>query len=121
MKRHLLSALSVSVIVFALGAIPLCLSAQAPSHTIEVHAKRFVFSPSEVTIKKGDTVKLVLISDDVTHSLVVDGLRVNEEIKKGQPSEVTLSPSSTGDFKGRCGHFCGSGHARMVFVVHVVG
>ena len=39
--------------------------------TIEIHARRYVFSPAEITLKKGETVKLRLISDDVAHSLVV--------------------------------------------------
>jgi cytochrome c oxidase subunit 2 len=93
--------------------------AQEQPHTIEIHAKRYAFTPSEVTLQKGETVTLRLISDDVPHSLQVPGLKINSTIVKGHPSEVTVTPESAGDFKGKCGRFCGSGHGSMIFNVHV--
>jgi cytochrome c oxidase subunit II len=118
MKRSFARTLAVWATVSILFTASL--RAQEASRTIEVHAKRFAFSPSEISIRKGETVKLVLISDDVTHSLVVPDLHINQELKKGHPSEIEVTPANDGDFHGKCGHFCGSGHARMVFVVHVV-
>lgn len=92
---------------------------QAP-RTIEIHAKRYQFAPSEITIKKGETVKLEIISDDVSHSLSIPGLNVKgETVSKGHPTELTITADKTGDFKGQCGHFCGMGHGKMVFTVHV--
>jgi cytochrome c oxidase subunit 2 len=38
----------------------------------------------------------------------------------GHVTEVKLTPGTVGDFKGKCGHFCGSGHGSMVFTIHVV-
>jgi cytochrome c oxidase subunit 2 len=93
--------------------------AQEAVRAIEIHAKRFSFTPSEITVKKGETVKLVLTSDDVTHSLVIPDLHVNAKITKGQSTAVTITPNSTGDIHGKCGHFCGSGHGSMTFTVHV--
>ena len=92
---------------------------QDPGHVIEIHARRFAFEPSEINLRKGHPAKLRLISDDVTHSLVVRGLHINQEISKGHPVEITVTPTSTGDFKGECGHFCGSGHAYMQLTIHV--
>lgn len=93
--------------------------AQQTEHTIEIHAHRFSFEPSEITLKRNETVQLRLISDDVTHALLVPDLGINQEIKKGKPVEITVTPSTDGDFHGQCGHFCGSGHGSMLFVVHV--
>lgn len=93
--------------------------AQESVPTIEIHARRYVFVPSEVTLTTGKPVKLVLISDDVPHSLVVEGLKINKEVTKGHPAEITITPSSAGDFHGECGRFCGSGHGSMLFMVHV--
>jgi cytochrome c oxidase subunit 2 len=95
------------------------LYAQQTAHTIEVHAQRFSFVPAEITVTKGEPVALELISDDVPHSLVVKDLGINETITKGHTSEVTFTPANSGDFKGECGRFCGSGHGSMLFVVHV--
>ena len=93
--------------------------AQEPTNTIEIHAQRFSFIPAEINLKKGETVKLRLISDDVAHSLVVPALKINAPMVKSHPTEITVTPESTGDFKGQCGKFCGSGHGSMVFTVHV--
>ena len=94
----------------------------APSavRTVSIHAKKFEFVPTEITLTKGQTVKLELTSDDVEHSLVVKGLGINGDMVKGDVTEVTVTPQHTGDFAGKCGKFCGLGHHKMHFVVHVV-
>jgi cytochrome c oxidase subunit II len=97
------------------------LSDQAAVRTVEIHAHRYAFEPSEITVRKGETVKLTLISDDVPHSLLISALGINEAATKSHPGEATLTAKSDGDFHGRCGRFCGSGHGRMVFTVHVIG
>jgi cytochrome c oxidase subunit 2 len=93
--------------------------AQEASRTIEVHAKRFSFEPAEIAVKKGETVTLHLISDDVPHSLLIKDLKINQEVKKDHPADVTFTADKVGDFHGKCGRFCGSGHGSMVFTVHV--
>ncbi len=92
---------------------------QGSGRVIEIHAHRFEFSPSEITLKKGETVVLRLSSDDVPHSLVVKDLGINQEVSKNHPQDVTVTPDKAGDFHGKCGRFCGSGHGSMVFTVHV--
>lgn len=92
--------------------------AQSPQK-ITILAHRFAFEPNEITVKKGQEVTLVLQSQDVAHGLVVEGLGVRTEVKKGQSSEVKLTPQSTGTFRGKCAHFCGSGHGKMTLTVHV--
>ena len=108
-----------------LGALTfLCLgsaTARESGRTIEIHAHRYAFTPSEITMKKGETVTLKLYSDDVPHSLLIKGLGINQTIAKGKPVEVTFTASRTGDFPGQCGRFCGSGHGKMTIAVHVTG
>lgn len=108
--------------IFAVLLIPAVnpgLFAQNSSHIIEIHARRFEFSPAEITVKKGETVTLSLISEDVPHSLLIEGLGVNKTIVKGHVTQVTFVSDKTGDFPGRCGRFCGNGHGSMRFLVHV--
>ena len=93
--------------------------AQEAARTIDIHAKRFSFSLEEITLKKGETVKLVITSDDVTHALLVPDLHINATTTKDHPAELTITPDKVGDFAGKCGHFCGPGHSTMKFVVHV--
>jgi len=87
--------------------------------TIEVHAHRFAFEPAEITVKAGETVRLRLVTDDVPHSLLVKPLNLDLTATKSNPAETVLKPAAPGDYAGRCGRFCGSGHARMTFTVHV--
>jgi cytochrome c oxidase subunit II len=110
------AVLAASVLLLMLSGISI---AEQPAKTITIHAKRFAFDPAEITVKKGEEVKLSLVSDDVPHSLVVKELNINAPIAKNKPTEISFTPEKTGDFKGVCGRFCGTGHGSMKFMVHV--
>jgi cytochrome c oxidase subunit 2 len=116
-KIPTLAALALVLAVVAAPPVP----AQNEQPVIEIHAKRFSFSPAEITVKRGETVTISLISDDVPHSLLIEGLGVNAAVSKGHPIQVEITPGKSGDFAGRCGRFCGVGHGSMRFVVHVTG
>lgn len=87
---------------------------------ITIHAKRYAFVPAEITLHKGQTSNLLLISDDVPHGLAVKELGIHADIVKGSPVKVTVTPLETGDFHGACSRFCGSGHKSMDLTIHVV-
>jgi cytochrome c oxidase subunit 2 len=95
--------------------------AQQSSNTIEVHARRFAFVPTEITVRQGEAVHLRLSSDDVPHSLLVKELGINQVVTKAHPENITFTPQKAGDYHGQCGRFCGSGHGQMLFTVHVIG
>jgi cytochrome c oxidase subunit 2 len=116
-KLSSFAALVLSLSMAAARLVP----AQSEKRVIEIHAKRFAFSPAEITVRKGETVTLSLVSDDVPHSLLIEGLGVNAAVSKGHPNQVTITPDKIGDFPGRCGRFCGVGHGGMRFVIHVTG
>lgn len=86
---------------------------------IEVMAKRFTFTPAEITLKKGEPVVLVFRSADVTHGIKFKELNLQTEIGKNGTNELAFTPTQTGDFVGHCSHFCGSGHGSMVLTLHV--
>ena len=92
--------------------------AQQPTK-IQVTAKRFAFSPSEVSVKKGESVVLVLRSEDVTHGLTFKEFNLNTDIPKDSATELSFTPTETGDVVGHCSHFCGAGHGEMTLTVHV--
>ena len=87
---------------------------------IELKAKRFAFTPGEITLKKGEPVVLRLSTEDVTHGLSLKQLKIKALIEPGKISEVALSPEQTGSFVAACDHFCGAGHGSMHLVVNVV-
>lgn len=110
----------IALVLLAAVITPKSVVTESAPRRIEIHARRFSFQPAEITLKKGETVTFALTSDDVPHSLLIDGLNVNGTMTKGHLTEVTTTPEKVGDFKGRCGRFCGSGHGSMNFVAHVV-
>ena len=105
-----------------LVALSLPLQGQA-SHSakrIEILAKRFSYEPSEITLKRGQPVELVLKSTDTTHGFAIRELGINLVAKEGAHDEVTFTPSKTGEFSGKCNIFCGTGHSSMRLTVKVV-
>jgi cytochrome c oxidase subunit II len=94
--------------------------AQTAPQRIEITAKRFGFTPGEVTVKKGQPVVISLKSMDVGHGLRIRELGVDMKVKAGGTAEITITPDKTGDFVGHCSVFCGSGHGSMTFTLHVV-
>jgi cytochrome c oxidase subunit II len=122
MKLHLKMA-AITATVMALTATGLGSQPKSEPETkhIEIVASRFSFAPNEITVKKGEQVTLSVKSTDVTHGLVIEELGVRTtQIKKGQPEDLTLTPTTSGTFQGKCAHFCGKGHGSMIFTVHVV-
>ena len=106
-------------IVFAVLVV-LAVAALAPHRTraqgprvINITAQRFEFTPNQVTLKKGETVKFVLTSKDVTHGFFLKPLKIDEVIEPGKTTEVTVTPQTPGTYLLICDHFCGVGHAGM--------
>lgn len=87
---------------------------------IEISAKRFGFTPSQITLKKGETVKLRLASEDVTHGFYMKKLKIDEVIEPGKPTEIALTPDTAGSFTAICDHFCGANHGSMNMTITVV-
>ena len=86
---------------------------------IAITAKRFEFVPSTITLKKGETVKLVVKSEDVTHGLFLRGLKIDTDLTPGETQQITVTPQVAGTFTAICHHFCGSGHGGMKLTVVV--
>jgi cytochrome c oxidase subunit II len=113
----------IFILFLALGAggvlVPRAQAETAPRH-IQIMAKRFTFEPTEVTLKKGEPVDLVLKSMDVAHGIRFRELNVEVKASKGGSGEVHFTPEQTGTFVGHCSVFCGSGHGSMTLKLHVV-
>lgn len=86
---------------------------------VEITAKRFAFSPDKITLKKGQTVKLRLHSEDVTHGFFLRPLKLDEEIPAGETAEVVITPQEAGTFTTICDHFCGANHGNMNMTIVV--
>lgn len=121
MKRKLSTSLHVAALLafFAVIGPHFNANAQDAQRRIEITAKRFDYTPGDITLKKGVPVVLVLTSEDVSHGLKFKDLNVVVTAKKGQTNEVAFTPDKVGNFVGQCSVFCGSGHGHMKMTLHV--
>ncbi len=105
---------AATLIVFAsLGlAGGRALAAEEP-RVVAITAKRFEFTPKQITLRAGETVKLRLTSEDVVHGFYSKPLGIDALIVPGQTTEVVLTPKQTGHYTTICDHFCGAGHGGM--------
>ncbi|HKS76038.1 MAG TPA: cupredoxin domain-containing protein [Terriglobales bacterium] len=116
--KSVVAILGTAIIAFLTAGVPRPARASEP-RVIEIHAKRFGFSPDMVTLKRGETVKIRLVSEDVTHGFFLRPLKIDEEVSPGQPTEITLTPDKSGTFTTICDHFCGANHGNMKMTIVV--
>jgi cytochrome c oxidase subunit II len=87
---------------------------------IEISAKKFEFTPSQITLKKGEPVILRLSSSDRVHGFMSKPLKIDTDIPADKSEDVTVTPETAGDFTVICDHYCGTGHGNMKMKVTVV-
>jgi cytochrome c oxidase subunit 2 len=110
---------TLAVVAYVSAPLHFAAADTAPRE-IDITAKRFTYQPSDITIKVGEPVKLVLKSGDVPHGLKFKELNVDVKAGKGKTGEVEFTPEKAGDFVGHCSVFCGTGHGSMELTLHVV-
>ncbi|HJQ27342.1 MAG TPA: cupredoxin domain-containing protein [Blastocatellia bacterium] len=104
----------IVIAAFVAGVVTADVRAARPAERIiQVTAKKFAFTPGEITVKKGEPVALEITSADVTHGFSLPDFNVRVEIKPGQMRMVRFTPDKAGQFTFACDVFCGSGHEEM--------
>ena len=94
-------------------------AAQEP-RVIEIKAKKFAFSPSEITLKKGEPVILRLTTEDRTHGFLLKPFKIDTDILPGKVTDIAVTPTATGQYLVICDHYCGTGHGNMHMKLTVV-
>lgn len=67
-----------------------------------VSGSNFKFEPANITVNKGDTVKIIFKDDDGTHNLVVDGYNVSTRILSDGQDSIQFVADKTGTFEYYC-------------------
>jgi cytochrome c oxidase subunit 2 len=96
----------------ASGVLGVGVLAQGP-RVIPVVARKFVFMPAEIRVKKGETVTLELTAPEVVMGLNIPDFKVRADIIPGTTSRLTFTPDKAGTFTFLCDVFCGDGHEGM--------
>ena len=86
--------------------------AQGP-RIVKVSARRFVFDPKEIHLKKGEAVSFELTTQDIFMGFSVPDFGVRSDIVPGKPMHLALTPDKAGTFTFLCDIFCGDGHETM--------
>jgi cytochrome c oxidase subunit 2 len=86
---------------------------------VEIAVKKFEYIPSEITLKKGEPVRLELTSLDRLHGFDLPDLGVRVDVKPDETVTVHVTPTKTGQFVFHCDIFCGDGHEDLQGVVTV--
>ena len=113
-KRTSRAALAtLAVMLGSLGAYVAAQSAEPKEKVIKISAKKFNYTPGEVTLKKGVPVILEFRTQDVMMGFNLPDFNVRADMVPGKTTRVRLVPGKTGTFVFLCDVFCGTGHEEM--------
>jgi cytochrome c oxidase subunit 2 len=76
--------------------------AAPPDQTVTVVVSRDGFQPREVSVRKGETVRLAIKSADGEHCFALDELRVEKRVLPGRTTTVDVTPDKAGSFPFYC-------------------
>ena len=102
-RRRVLAA-GVAAAGAAFGAVAF---AQPKEKVIRVTARKWVFLPREIRLRKGVPVVLEFVTADVVMGFNAPDFKVRADIIPGQVARVRLVPDKTGTFVFLCDIFCG--------------
>ncbi len=108
--RILICGAAAALILISTGSY---LIAAENEQVIQITAKRFEYSPKEITLKKGVPVVLEFTSLDRLHGFNCPGLGIRMDIRPGKVNRLRFVPDKVGTFPFHCDNFCGSGHEGM--------
>jgi len=86
----------------------------ASINTIEVSGSNFKFDPSEILVKKGDTVRIVFTNSDGMHDFVIDEFDARTKVLKDGESETI---EFVADQAGKFEYYCSVGQHRQMGMV----
>jgi cytochrome c oxidase subunit 2 len=114
-----LTAVTTAAAIVGLSACtaPKPIQLERAGRVVKITARRFHFTPNRITLIEGQPVTLELISDDVTHGLMIRSLKIDTDIKSGELTDITVTPGVAGTFKAICDQYCSFGHGDMRMTV----
>jgi cytochrome c oxidase subunit 2 len=114
--------LAAAAAALALGSMLSYVAVQAAprAKVVKINAKRFVFGPNHLTLKKGEAVEIELTSSDILMGFNLPDFGVRGDIVPEKVTRIRFVPDKTGTFTFLCDIFCGDGHERMQGTITVV-
>ena len=107
-RRLLLAGFAASLVALATRA-----AADGEPRRIAVVARKFVFIPNEITIRKGESVVLEFTAPEVAMGFFAPDLGLRALIVPGEVARLPVTADKAGRFDFLCDVFCGDGHEGM--------
>jgi len=110
--------LAIALVVAAIIPFPISMfymnknMFSSPSE-IRIIIKQWEFMPNEIVVTKGQTVTLMVTSEDVLHGFQMTEYGINAMIKPGEPVRLEFVADKAGEFFYRCFIPCGAGHSTI--------
>jgi plastocyanin len=83
-------------------------------HEVEIVATRYAFEPATIRVTAGESVRLVIRSNDVVHGFSIPALKIEARIPVGgEPITVEFVAPPPGQYDIACSEYCGAGHGQM--------
>jgi cytochrome c oxidase subunit 2 len=108
MRRRVLAGGALLLTGVAAGAV-----AQSGERVVKVRARKFVFEPQDIPLRKGETVVFEFTSADVAMGFYAPDFKVRSDIVPGLTTKLRFTPDRAGTFPFVCDVFCGDGHEDM--------
>ena len=112
MNKQRRNVLAGGAVLLAAG-VGVSVKALAEERVIKVVARKFVFLPREIEVKKGETVVLEFTAPEVVMGFNCPDYKIRADIIPGQVSRVKFTADKAGRFPFLCDIFCGDGHEGM--------
>ena len=109
-KRRLMIKTLGALALSSVGGLVL---AKPKVRVIKIVAKKFVFVPSEIHVKKGETVSLQITAPEVPMGFNISDLKQRVDVVPGKVAKLQFTADTVGSFPFLCDVFCGSGHEDM--------
>ncbi len=117
--RFLVIGLGIVIFIITGYILQVHLGADEQEQVVRITAKRFEYSPKNITVKKGVPVVLEFTSQDRLHGFSCPGLKIRGDIRPGQVTQVRFVPQTARPYLFHCDNFCGSGHEGMTGTITV--
>lgn len=88
-------------------------AADEPTPVVSITARKFAFTPDQVTLKAGAPAIIELTSLDRQHGFACPGLGIDAVVDPGVIKQVRVTNPKPGLYPFHCSIFCGEGHSNM--------
>ncbi len=112
--------IAAAALILAVGGAATYVVAQPKEKVIKIKAKRFDYTPGNLTLKKGQAVILEFTTADVLMGFNLPDFNLRADIVPEKVTRVRFVPDKTGTFTFLCDIFCGSKHEEMNGKITVV-